>query len=135
MNPEVRMLRFSVVTLFLGALALSSAAEARAGRSFGGLGRSSAVPRQIKSVLPGEAARAVPARGRLNVVVPVPIRRGEPPPAFDNAAASAAAAQPLGLAAPARPVRAGGPALFEPSAAPRPWCENGNVVGGLCLLN
>jgi hypothetical protein len=86
-------------------------------------------------VLPGEAARAVPTRGRLNVVVPVPIRRAEPPPAFNNAAASAAAAQPLGLATPARPVSAGGPALFEPSAAPRPWCENGNVVGGLCLLN
>src|SRR5215207_2935198 len=89
-RAEFRMLRFSVVTLFLGALVMSLAAEARAGRGIGSvLRKSCAVPTQVKTVPPGDAAKAVSTRGNVNVVAPVPIRRGEPRPAVNDTAASA----------------------------------------------
>src|SRR5215207_5748177 len=88
-RAEFRMLRFSVVTLFLGALVMSLAAEARAGRGIGSvLRKSRAVPTQVKTVPPGDAAKAASTRGNVNVVAPVPIRRGEPRPAVNDAAAS-----------------------------------------------
>jgi hypothetical protein len=123
------MFRVLTATL-LAALILSSAAEARAGRGFGGFRKSSPAP-QTKSVAPAAAANASPNRGSANVVVPVPILRREARPP----ASAAAVGAPLGLAAPSRPVSAAAPVGSEPAAAPRPWCESGKVVGGLCLLN
>jgi hypothetical protein len=125
------MLRLSVVAL-VGAVALSSAAEARAGRGFSGFRKASPAP-QARAAAPAQAAKPA-SGGSVNVFVPVPIRRGEA--RVGEAGGSRAA--PRALAAPVLPAATTAtavPALAEPAAAPRPWCEGGSVVGGLCLLN
>jgi hypothetical protein len=125
------MIRLSTAVLLLGALVLSSAAEARGGRSFGGFRKSSPAP-QAKAVAPAASATAAPTRGNVNVFVPVPVRRRE---SQRTAGDKGSGAAPLGVATPILPASASAPGLPAPSAAPRPWCESGHVVGGLCLLN
>ena len=98
-------------------IASATVAEARGGRGFGfriGGARTVAVP----------ARPAAPARPGAVVLVgtrPAQARSSEDPakpaPAATFAAAAAAAPSP------------------RPEAPPRPWCEGGKVLGGLCVLN
>ena len=120
--------------LAAAALIAPSLAEARAGRGFGGFRKSTSTA-PVARATPTDAAKPADTGRSFNAVVPVPIWRGSRSQASGASAAPAQAAAPLSGAAPPRSTNSAAPALSQPSAAARPWCETGKVVSGLCVLN
>jgi hypothetical protein len=113
-------MRFFVVSTLglLVVLTATESADARGGRGFGRSMKTTSYTRP--SSPPAAQTKPTPAvRGMLFV----PMRSGAP---RDQAGVSAY--QP-------REATSGGSPLAELPAAPRPWCEDGKVANGFCVLN